>query len=143
MGNKLRSVEGSSPCSAPAETVWEVWTDPSAWPGDVIEMGTVDGDFAVGARVGVKVKGGVKTYSTLTRVERPAIWTSETTFPGLKFTYEHTIQNHGAGTLLTERVIMSGVLAGVAHRLLRSRLEETFTAVTGYIGRLAEARLPR
>lgn len=143
MSNKLRSVEGSSPCSAPAETVWAVWTDPSAWPGEVIEMGSVDGNFAVGSRVGVKVKGGVKTYSTLTRVERPSIWTSVTKFPGLTLTYEHTIEPHEAGTLLTERVIMGGAFAGVAHLALRRNLRETFTAVTGYIGQLAESRLPR
>lgn len=106
-------------------------------------MGTVDGDFVVGARVGVKVKGGVKTHSTLTRVEAPSIWTSVTKFPGLTLTYEHTIEVHEAGTLLTERVIMNGTFAAVAFPVLRRQLEETFTAVTGYIGHLAESRLPR
>ncbi|TFV57987.1 hypothetical protein E4P42_13085 [Mycobacterium sp. PS03-16] len=143
MGNKIRSVAGSSPCAASAEAVWQVWTDPSSWPGDVIEFGSVDGDFVVGARVGVKVKGGVKTYSTLTRVEAPSIWTSETRFAGLTLTYEHTIEPQGSGTVLTERVVMTGPFAGVAHRVLRRQLERTFTAVTGYIGHLAETRLPR
>jgi hypothetical protein len=81
MDKRHRSVEGSSTCSAPAETVWEVWTNPSEWPGDVIEAGSVDGDFAVGSKVTVKVKGGVKTTSTLTRVEPPRIWSSVSKFP--------------------------------------------------------------
>lgn len=143
MADKVRSVEGSSTSSAPAESVWQVWTDPSVWAGDVIEFGSVDGDFLIGSRVGVKVKGGVKTYSTLTRVEPPLIWESVTKFPGLTLTYEHTIAPHGSGTLLTERVVMTGVFAGLAHRILRRQLERTFTAVTGYIGHLAETRLPR
>ena len=142
MDKRHRSFEGSSRCSAPASTVWAVWTNPSEWPGDVIEAGTIDGDFVVGAKVGVKVKGGVKTTSTLTRVDPPKIWTSVSKFPGLTLTYEHAIDTAGDSTMLTERIIMSGLFAGVAARLMGSRLEETFAAVTACIARLAEARLP-
>ena len=105
-------------------------------------MGTLDGDFVVGSKVGVKVKGGVKTTSTLTRVDPPKIWTSVSKFPGLTLTYEHVIDAAGGSTVLTERVIMSGPFAGVAAGLMRNRLEQTFAAVTAYIARLAEARLP-
>jgi hypothetical protein len=142
MDKRQRSVEGSSTCSAPAETVWEVWTNPSEWPGDVIETGSVDGDFAVGSKVTVKAKGGVKTTSTLTRVEPPRIWSSVSKFPGLTLTSDHVIETADGETVLTERVIMTGTFAGVAGRLLSKRLEEAFTAVTAYIARLAEARLP-
>src|ERR1700757_4484922 len=127
MDKRHRSVEGSSSCSAPAETVWEVWTRPSEWPGDVIEAGSVDGDFAVGSKVTVKVKGGVKTTSTLTRVEPPRMWSSVSTFPGLALIYEHVIETADGATVLTERVIMTGTFAGVASRLLGKRLEETLT----------------
>ncbi|MGE2716634.1 SRPBCC family protein [Mycolicibacterium litorale] len=139
MGSKQRTVEGSSPCSAAPERVWDVWTAPERWPGDVIEVGSVDGDFAVGSKVTVKVKGGVKTRSTLTRVEAPKIWTSVTTFPGLRLTYEHTIDDLGNGTVLTERVIMTGPFAGLFDRMTRAQLQETFVAVTAEIARSAES----
>jgi hypothetical protein len=138
-----RVIEGSSPCSAPAETVWQVWADPSTWPGSVIEVGAVDGEFAEGSKVTVKVKGGVKTASTLTKVEPPRIWCSVTKFPGLTLAYDHVIESAGSGTLLTERVTMTGPFAGLFDRMTRSKLEETFPAVTAEIARLAEARLPQ
>jgi hypothetical protein len=122
--------------------VWEVWTNPSEWPGGVIEQGAVDGDFAVGSKVTVKVKGGVKTTSTLARVDPPTIWTSVSKFPGLTLTYEHVIEPAGDGPVLTERVIMTGLFAGLFDRMTRTKLEETFTAVTADIARLAESRLP-
>jgi hypothetical protein len=57
-------------------------------------------------------------------------------------TYEHTIEPADDGTLLTERVIMSGLFAAIAARLMGSGLEETFAATTERIARLAEGRLP-
>ncbi|BBY15883.1 SRPBCC family protein [Mycolicibacterium litorale] len=142
MGRKQRSVEGSSRCSAAPERVWEVWTAPEGWPGDVIEVGAVDGEFAVGSTVTVKVKGGVKTKSTLTRVDAPKIWTSVTRFPGLTLTYEHVIDGSADGTVLTERVIMTGPFAGLFDRMARGQLQQTFTAVTADIARSAETAPP-
>ncbi|MDT5208515.1 MAG: hypothetical protein QOF67_930 [Mycobacterium sp.] len=52
-----RSFEGSSPCSAPVSTIWQVWTNPSTWKGSVIESASIDGDFVVGAKYTTKVKG--------------------------------------------------------------------------------------
>ena len=56
-------------------------------------------------------------------------------------TYEHVIGDVDDSTMLTERVIMRGLLAGVAARLMGTGLEETFAATTGRIAGLAEARL--
>ena len=48
---------GSSHSSASAEDVWAVWTNPAEWPGDVIVMAKIDGPFAVGAKITMRVKG--------------------------------------------------------------------------------------
>lgn len=111
--------------------------------GDVIEVGSVDGDFAVGSKVTVKAKGRLKTRSALTRVEAPKIWTSVTRFPGLRLTYEHTIDDAADGTKLTERVVITGPFAGLFDLLTRKQLEETFVAVTAEIARSAESAPPR
>jgi hypothetical protein len=49
MGKAKGPFSGSSHCSASAEDVWAVWTNPADWAGDVIVMAKIDGPFAVGA----------------------------------------------------------------------------------------------
>ncbi len=90
----------------------------------------------------MKVKGGPPTTSTVTIVEPPRMWVGVSKFPGLTMTYEHTIEASDGGTLLSERVVMSGPFAGVAGRLMGKSLGETFIASTDRIARLAEARSP-
>jgi len=141
MEKRRRSFEGSSKCSAPASTVWAVWTNPSEWPGGVIDSAKIDGNFVVGAKIKAKVKGGPATTSTVMRLDPPRMWVGVSKFPGLTMTYEHVIGDVDDSTMLTERVIMRGLLAGVAARLMGKGLEETFAATTGRIAGLAEARL--
>jgi hypothetical protein len=142
MAKQRRSFEGSSKCSAPASTVWAAWTNPSEWPGGIIQSTKIDGDFVVGAKIRAKLEGGPATTSTVTRMDPPGSWDGVSKFPGLTMTYEHTIEPADDGTLLTERVIMSGLFAAIAARLMGSGLEETFAATTERIARLAEGRLP-
>jgi len=66
---------GSSHSSASAEDVWAVWTNPAEWPGDVIVMAKIDGPFAVGAKIPIRVKGHPPPTSTATRIEPPMLWT--------------------------------------------------------------------
>lgn len=58
-------------------------------------------------------------------------------------TYEHTIEDVEDGTVLTERVIMDGPLAGIAGQLMGKNLKKTFAGTTGRIAELAEARIAR
>jgi hypothetical protein len=136
-----RSFEGSSPCSAPVSTIWQVWTTPSAWPGGIIESASIDGDFVVGAKYTTKVKGLPASTGTVTHVESPRIWGSVAKAPGLTLTYEHIIEPNSTGAVLTERAIMTGPLAGVAALLIGKRLESTFAATTAHCAQLAESRV--
>jgi hypothetical protein len=135
-----RPFEGSSPCSAPVSTIWQVWTSPSIWQGSVIEAASMDGDFRVGAKIRTKVKGYPASTSTVTHVDSPRIWIGAAKAPGLTLTYEHVIEPDGTGAVLTERAIMSGPLAGAAARLIGKRLESTFAATTAHCAHLAESR---
>jgi uncharacterized protein YndB with AHSA1/START domain len=144
MAKARRSFEGSSTCSAPAATVWEAWSSPSDWPGGPIDSVTIDGAFAEGAKIKARVKGGPPTTTTVTRLEPPRFWVCVSTFPGVLFTYEHEINDAtdgSGGTVLIERVIMTGPLAGIAARLLGRGLEKTFVQTTGRVAELAESRL--
>ncbi|MGV0742707.1 SRPBCC family protein [Mycolicibacterium sp. XJ870] len=126
-------------CSSPATAAWSAWTDPPRWPGGIIENATIDGDFAVGAKVTVKATGGPTTKATITEVDPPRKWVGVSKFPGLTLTSEHLIEPTDAGTVSTERVTMSGVLAAATARLIGRRLETDFAATTSRIARLAEA----
>jgi hypothetical protein len=135
-----RPIKGSSQCPALASAVWAVWTNPSKWPGGIIDAANIDGEFVAGAKIMVKVKGGLATTSTIVRVDPPRVWICVSKFPGLTMLYEHVIEGADGGTVLTERIIMSGLFAGIVTRLIGNRLEETIAATTARIALLAEAR---
>jgi hypothetical protein len=114
MGKSKGPFGGSSHCSANADAVWAVWTNPAAWPGGVIATAKIDGPFAVGARI----------------TTRKA--------PGLTQTIEHLVGPTESGTLLTERTVFTGPLASIAARVLGGRPRKTFDATTAHCARLAE-----
>ena len=140
MGEANGPFGGSSHCSASAEEVWVVWTNPAGWPGDVIVMAKIDGPFAVGAKITMRVKGHPPLKLTVTRVEAPVLWTAVARAPGLTETIDHLIEPTDSGTLITERTVFTGPLASIAARILGGRLRKTFEATTAYCARLAERR---
>ena len=131
---------GSSHSSASAEDVWAVWTNPAEWPGDVIVMAKIDGPFAVGAKITMRVKGHPPLRLTVTRVEAPMVWTGVARAPGLTETIDHLIEPTDSGTLITQRAVFTGPLASIAPRILGGRVRKTFEATTAHCGRLAERR---
>jgi hypothetical protein len=140
MGDAKGPYGGSSPSSASAEDVWAVWTNPVEWPGDVIVMAKIDGPFAVGAKVRMRVRGHPPLRLTVTRIESPMLWTGVARFPGLTETIDHLIEPTGSGTLLTQRTVFTGPLASIAARVLEGTVRKTFEATTTHFGRLAERR---
>jgi hypothetical protein len=59
--------------------VWAVWTNPNTWAGGVISAAKIDGVFAIGAKITVRVKGYTPLTSEITRIEpspgsRPGYW---------------------------------------------------------------------
>jgi hypothetical protein len=138
MGNRSRCFEGRSTSSASPDAVWAVWTNPRVWPGDVVASAKIDGEFAVGAKITTQVKGYPPLTSTVTRIDRPKVWTGVAKNPGLTMTIDHIIEPRDTGTVITERATMSGPFSGVAARLLGRRLEATYKATTAHCARLAE-----
>jgi hypothetical protein len=141
MGEPKGPFGGSSHSSASAEEVWAVWTNPAEWPGDVIMMAKIDGPFAVGAKITMRVKGHPPLRLTITRVEPPRSWTGVARVPGLMTeTVEHLIEPTDSGTLITQRTVVTGPLAPIVARILGGELRKTFEATTAHFGRLAERR---
>src|SRR5881397_1848001 len=99
MGERKGPFGGSSHSWASAEDVWTVWTNPAEWPGDVIVMATIDGPFAVGAKITMRVKRHPPLRLTVTRIEAPRVWTAEAKAPGVTETIHHLIEPTESGTL--------------------------------------------
>ena len=120
MGEVKGPFGGSSHTSASAEDIWAVWTNPAEWPGDVMVMAKIDGPFAVGAKITMRVRGHPPLRLTVTRVEAPTLWTGVARVPGLTETIDHHIEHTDSGTLITQRTVFTGPLASIAARLLVS-----------------------
>lgn len=138
MGEAKGPFGGSSRSSASAEDVWAVWTNAAEWPGDVIAMAKIDGPFAVGAKITMRVKGHPPLRLTVTRVEAPMLWTGVARVPGLTETIDHLIEPTDSGALITQRTVFTGPLASIAARALGGTVRKTFEATTAHFGRLAE-----
>jgi Polyketide cyclase / dehydrase and lipid transport len=140
MDGPKRSFEGSCRSTASPEQVWALWTDPSVWPGGPIATAKLHGAFEVGGKITTRVRGYPAGTSTITRIESPRLWIGVAKTPGLTMTYEHVIEPAAAGSVLTERAIITGRLAAVVARLIGRRLESTLAATTAHAAAVAEAR---
>ena len=103
-------------------------------------MAKIDGPFAVGAKITMRVKGHPPLRLTVTRVEAPMLWTGVARGPGLTETIDHLIEPTDSGTLITQRTVFTGPLASIAARVLGGTVRKTFEATTAHFGRLAERR---
>jgi hypothetical protein len=132
-----RSFSGSCACAASAQDAWAAWIDVGAWEGDLITSARLDGPFAPGSTIRVKLKGYPPSTTTITEVDAPARWVSTARAPGLTLTYEHVIEATAGGCTITERALMSGPLSAIAARLIGRRLPATFAATTAVVARNA------
>ena len=140
----MRSYEGSAVTQAGAEGAWAVWVDVAGWTnGGVIESARLNGEFEVGSTITSKVRGFPQGSSTITRVEPHRLWVNESRMPGVRLVYEHLIEPIEAGTMLTERALISGPLAGLIGRAVGRRLESLFEASTAQVARQAEEATDR
>ncbi len=140
MGEAIGPFGGSSHSSACVEDVWAVWTNPAEWPGDVMVTAKIDGPFAVGAKITMRVRRHPPLRLTVTRIDAPMLWTGVARIPGLTETIDHLIEPTDSGTLITQRTVFTGPLASIAARVLGGTVRKTFEATTAHFGRLAERR---
>ena len=137
----MLSCSGSAATRAKPEDVWTAWIDVARWSdGDVIKAARLDGAFQEGSTLVSKPRGFPAASWTITRVEPPRLWVSESHGPGARMIAEHLVEPEDAGTKLTERLSFSGPLGRLLGRIVRRRLEATLTSMTEQIARDAERR---
>ena len=133
-------ISGSTQSSAPVETLWAVWTDPSGWVGGPVESASADGVFGVGTSYTVKVRRNRPVTATITQWDPMRSWTSVSRMPGLRLTLHHVLEPGPSGVLITEGVVFSGPLARIVTALFARRLRATYAETTAHCARLADAR---
>jgi hypothetical protein len=133
------SYQVSGDSEAAPNKVWAAWIDVASWSeSEHIESARLNGKFRPGGIITIKTKGLPRSTLKLTDVEPPRLWVDESRWPGVKMTFEHVIEPRGAGTELTERVLIRGPLGRLVGILMRRKLEALFAASVAHIARRAE-----
>ncbi|MFC0629402.1 SRPBCC family protein [Kribbella deserti] len=113
---------------APAERVWEIYSDVERWPewtGTVTSVERLDpGQLRIGARTRIRQPRLPTAIWTVTEwvPNEYFAWTS--TAPGIKTTGGHRLESTPAGTLVTASIDQLGPLGpilGLAYRKLTNR----------------------
>jgi hypothetical protein len=105
--------EYTHPTTARPDAIWRLWSDVASWPEwDVdLEVVTLDGDFAPGARGTLKPTGMDVFPFVLTRAERDRGYSDETPLDGAVLRFDHDLVSTDAGTQIRQRVTVDGPAA--------------------------------
>src|SRR5919206_4434756 len=109
------SVEHTAHASASPEAVWQVWTDVAGWPrwNPTVKDVSLDGPFGEGRRGRLKPAKGPSAKVVLEDVRPAAGFVAVSGLPGASMRVEHEITRAPeGGSLVTERAVVSGPLAG-------------------------------
>ena len=136
----MPTVQVSRRSTATPEALFAAWTDVSRW-GEVdgIESAEINGRFKVGATITSRSRWLPPTKLTITRVERPRLWTDETTSLGVRMWFDHIIEQEGEQTSITERATIVGPLGYLLAFLIKRRLVALFEASLQHVATVAEA----
>jgi uncharacterized membrane protein len=115
--------EDSVEIDAPAQLVWEVFSDVERWPewtASVTSLIGLDGPaLAVGRRFAIKQPGMQKLVWRVTEVNPGSSWTWVQRSPGVLVSARHdVIAQPGGRTLVRQQLDQGGVLGALVGRLM-------------------------
>jgi uncharacterized membrane protein len=114
--------EGSIEIDAPAQLVWDVFSDVERWPewtASVKSLAALDGPLAVGKRFAIKQPRMSKLVWKVTEIDPGSSWTWEQRAPGAFASARHdVIPQPGGGTLVRQRLEQRGPLGALVGRLM-------------------------
>jgi hypothetical protein len=114
--------------TAEPAAIWELWADPSRWPGwnEQLERVEFDGELRVGAEVRLKLRRGGTVRFTVTELESERAFVDEARFPGARLGHEHRLAPGKSSVEITHRIYLEGPLSGFwALMMGRKRLRES------------------
>jgi uncharacterized membrane protein len=115
--------EDSVEIDAPAQLVWQVFSDVERWPewtASVSSLVARDGTgLAVGKRFAIKQPGMSKLVWKVTEVDPGSTWTWVQRSPGVRVSARHwVIPQPGGRTLVRQQLDQGGVLGALVGRLM-------------------------
>jgi uncharacterized membrane protein len=115
--------EDSVEIDAPAQLVWEVFSDVQRWPewtASVTSLVGKDGaNLAVGKRFSIKQPGMSKLVWKVTELDHGSSWTWVQRSPGVLVTARHWIIGQPGGrTLVRQQLEQRGVLGALVGRMM-------------------------
>jgi uncharacterized membrane protein len=115
--------EDSVEIDAPAQLVWEVFSDVQRWPewtASVTSLVGKDGaNLAVGKRFSIKQPGMSKLVWKVTELDHGSSWTWVQRSPGVLVTARHWVTGQPGGrTLVRQRLEQRGVLGALVGRMM-------------------------
>jgi uncharacterized membrane protein len=115
--------EDSVEIEAPAQLVWDVFSNVEHWPdwtASVISLTGLDGPgLAVGNRFTIKQPGMAKLVWTVTEIDPGSSWTWVQRAPGSLVTARHeVIAQPGGRTLVRQQLDQGGALGALVGRLM-------------------------
>lgn len=133
-------VEHSILIQAPAERVFRIYENVSAWHtwDPDTKRATLEGPFAVGSRGSLTPTKGNTVPMLLTKVERGSCFTVESRIPMFRMLFEHELVPDGSAVKATHRVTFSGLLSFLLGRMLAKQVDEGLPVTLANLKRLAE-----
>jgi uncharacterized membrane protein len=118
--------EDSIEIGAPAELVWQIFSDVERWPewtSSVTTLVGLDGSvLAIGRRFRIKQPGMSKLVWQVTEIEPGASWTWVQRSPGVRVSARHDISAQPGGrTLVRQQLDQRGVLGAPVGRLMAKK----------------------
>lgn len=133
-------VQHSILVQAPAERVFRIYEDVSAWHtwDPDTKRATLSGPFAVGTRGSLTPSKGNTVPMLVTRVEPNVCFTVESRIPLFRMVFEHELMPQGNAVQVTHRVTFSGLLTFLLGRMLVKQLNQGLPVTLASLKRLAE-----
>lgn len=124
--------EASLETKAPADRVWQVWSDINHWPewNPDMKESRLDSALKLGATGTINTRSGGKHDVVVTQFEQGRSFELESTaLPGTKMAIRATITPSGSGSRITQGFEPRGLLAPIVGPMMGGAILKTFTAV--------------
>lgn len=133
-------VEHSIVVRAPAERIFRIYQDVSAWHtwDPDTRSASLEGPFAVGSRGRLTPTKGNTVPMVLTQVEPNACFTVESRIPLFRMVFEHELVPDADGTKVIHRVTLSGPLCLLIGRMLAKQINQGLPVTLASLKRVAE-----
>ena len=101
---------GTVSTTAPPESVWALWSDPTTWStwDPAVEGVRIDGAFAAGATGTMTLTGGIEAPVTLEVVEAGSRYLDQLTMGDLTIRIDHVVQPKDSGAEVTVSTVITG-----------------------------------